>query len=85
VKDFFCFDPVLSRELPITSLLAHTQPSFYVYRHSLLLRVVVIPLRYCFGSHADNIPQIQPNNIEVTSIADKVSNGEIWVLGGSLA
>jgi hypothetical protein len=29
--------------------------------------------------------QIQPGNVEVTSIADKVANGEIWVLGGSLA
>ncbi|KAH8732940.1 hypothetical protein GQ44DRAFT_668558 [Phaeosphaeriaceae sp. PMI808] len=29
--------------------------------------------------------KIQPSNIEVTSIADKVSNGEVWILGGSLA
>ncbi|OAL55955.1 hypothetical protein IQ07DRAFT_583392 [Pyrenochaeta sp. DS3sAY3a] len=29
--------------------------------------------------------KIQPGNVEVTSIADKVSNGEVWVLGGSLA
>ena len=29
--------------------------------------------------------QIQPADVVVTSIADKVSNGEIWVLEGSLA
>jgi hypothetical protein len=29
--------------------------------------------------------QIQPGDVNITSIADKVSNGEIWVLGGSLA
>ncbi|KAF1912421.1 hypothetical protein BDU57DRAFT_522674 [Ampelomyces quisqualis] len=29
--------------------------------------------------------KIQPGNIEVTSVADKVSNGEVWVLDGSLA
>jgi hypothetical protein len=28
--------------------------------------------------------QIQPGDIPVTSIADKVSNGEIWILGGCL-
>ncbi|KAF2682468.1 hypothetical protein K458DRAFT_370363 [Lentithecium fluviatile CBS 122367] len=32
----------------------------------------------------DGKKMIQPNNIEVTSVADKVSNGEVWVLGGSL-
>ncbi|EOA89080.1 hypothetical protein ACJQWK_06042 [Exserohilum turcicum] len=32
----------------------------------------------------DGQKKIQPANIEVTSIADKVSNGEVWVLGGSL-
>lgn len=29
--------------------------------------------------------QIQPGNVAVSSIADKVANGEIWVLEGSLA
>ncbi|KAF1944055.1 hypothetical protein EJ02DRAFT_452674 [Clathrospora elynae] len=33
----------------------------------------------------DGQKKIQPRNIEVTSIADKVSNGEIWIVGGSLA
>lgn len=33
----------------------------------------------------DGQKKIQPADVEVTSIADKVSNGEIWVLGGSLA
>ncbi|KAJ8112068.1 hypothetical protein OPT61_g5475 [Boeremia exigua] len=33
----------------------------------------------------DGRKTIQPGNIEVTSIADKVANGEIWVLGDSLA
>lgn len=28
--------------------------------------------------------QIQPFDVEVISIADKVSNGEVWVIGGSL-
>lgn len=28
--------------------------------------------------------QVQPGNIEVSSIANKVSNGEVWVLRGSL-
>ncbi|KAH7086680.1 hypothetical protein FB567DRAFT_496128 [Paraphoma chrysanthemicola] len=28
---------------------------------------------------------IQPGDVKVTSIADKVSNGEVWILGGSLA
>jgi hypothetical protein len=28
--------------------------------------------------------QIQPGDIPITSIADKVSNGEIWILGGCL-
>ncbi|KAF3001932.1 hypothetical protein E8E13_006833 [Curvularia kusanoi] len=28
---------------------------------------------------------IQPGDIEVKSIADKVANGEIWMLGGSLS
>lgn len=26
--------------------------------------------------------QIQPGNIEVSSVAEKVSNGEVWVLNG---
>lgn len=29
--------------------------------------------------------QIQPKGVEVVSIADKVGNGEVWVLAGSLA
>ncbi|KAJ4313122.1 hypothetical protein N0V94_007101 [Neodidymelliopsis sp. IMI 364377] len=29
--------------------------------------------------------KIQPGNIDVKSVADKVANGEIWVLGGSLS
>ncbi|KAI4101268.1 MAG: hypothetical protein L6R37_005010 [Teloschistes peruensis] len=32
--------------------------------------------------HIANAAQIQPGNIEVSSIADKVSNGEVWVLKG---
>ncbi|KAI4197926.1 MAG: hypothetical protein LQ350_005629 [Teloschistes chrysophthalmus] len=32
--------------------------------------------------HVANATQIQPGNIEVSSIADKVSNGEVWVLKG---
>jgi hypothetical protein len=31
------------------------------------------------------VPQIQPIDVIITSVADKVSNGEIWILGGSLA
>ncbi|PSN63352.1 hypothetical protein BS50DRAFT_559323 [Corynespora cassiicola Philippines] len=33
----------------------------------------------------DGKKKIQPGDIEVTSIADKVSNGEVWIIGGSLA
>ncbi|RMZ66605.1 FAS1 domain-containing [Pyrenophora seminiperda CCB06] len=33
----------------------------------------------------DGQKKIQPGDVEVKSIADKVSNGEVWVLGGSLA
>jgi hypothetical protein len=33
----------------------------------------------------DGQKKIQPANVVVTSIADKVSNGEVWVLEGSLA
>ncbi|KAF1932428.1 uncharacterized protein M421DRAFT_2052 [Didymella exigua CBS 183.55] len=33
----------------------------------------------------DGQKTIQPGNIEVTSTPDKVANGEIWVLGGSLS
>ncbi|KZM18534.1 uncharacterized protein EKO05_0002347 [Ascochyta rabiei] len=33
----------------------------------------------------DGQKTIQPDNIQVASIADKVANGEIWVLGGSLS
>ncbi|KAF2830994.1 hypothetical protein CC86DRAFT_366487 [Ophiobolus disseminans] len=33
----------------------------------------------------DGQKKIQPGNVQVTSIADKVSNGEVWILGGSLA
>ncbi|KAF2270612.1 hypothetical protein CC78DRAFT_528367 [Lojkania enalia] len=29
--------------------------------------------------------QIQPGDVEVISIADKVANGEVWVIGGSVA
>jgi hypothetical protein len=29
--------------------------------------------------------QIQPKDVEVTSIADKVANGEVWILSGSIA
>ena len=36
-------------------------------------------------SLANEPVQIQPANVEVISIADKVANGEVWVLGGSLA
>lgn len=32
----------------------------------------------------DGQKRIQPGDVEVTSVADKVSNGEVWVLGGSL-
>ncbi|KAH7123751.1 hypothetical protein B0J11DRAFT_435559 [Dendryphion nanum] len=32
----------------------------------------------------DGKKRIQPFDVEVTSIADKVANGEVWVLGGSL-
>ncbi|KAF2132698.1 hypothetical protein P153DRAFT_284128 [Dothidotthia symphoricarpi CBS 119687] len=32
----------------------------------------------------DGQKKIQPGDVEVTSIADKVSNGEIWILGGTL-
>lgn len=28
--------------------------------------------------------QVQPGNIEVSSIANEVSNGEVWVLNGCL-
>ena len=31
------------------------------------------------GDHADKM-QIQPGNIEVSSIASRVSNGEVWIL-----
>ncbi|CAI6280803.1 unnamed protein product [Periconia digitata] len=33
----------------------------------------------------DGQKKIQPGDVEVKSIADKVSNGEVWVIGGSLA
>ncbi|KAF2001181.1 hypothetical protein P154DRAFT_575254 [Amniculicola lignicola CBS 123094] len=33
----------------------------------------------------DGKKRIQPGDVEVISIADKVSNGEVWVIGGSLA
>ncbi|CAO2656944.1 Nn.00g057470.m01.CDS01 [Neocucurbitaria sp. VM-36] len=33
----------------------------------------------------DGQKKIQPGGVEVTSIADKVSNGEVWILGESLA
>ncbi|KAJ4372400.1 hypothetical protein N0V83_004174 [Neocucurbitaria cava] len=33
----------------------------------------------------DGQKKIQPGNVEVTSIADKVSNGEVWIVGSSLA
>ncbi|KAH7399517.1 hypothetical protein BKA66DRAFT_451985 [Pyrenochaeta sp. MPI-SDFR-AT-0127] len=33
----------------------------------------------------DGQKRIQPGDVEVTSIADKVANGEVWILGGSLA
>ncbi|KAF2636594.1 hypothetical protein P280DRAFT_408739 [Massarina eburnea CBS 473.64] len=33
----------------------------------------------------DGKQKIQPADIEVTSIADKVSNGQVWVIGGPLA
>jgi hypothetical protein len=33
---------------------------------------------------ADFFAQIQPGDIEVTSVADKVANGEIWILGGAM-
>ncbi|XP_014558457.1 hypothetical protein COCVIDRAFT_94312 [Bipolaris victoriae FI3] len=33
----------------------------------------------------DGQKKIQPANVEIKSIADKVANGEVWVLGGSLA
>ncbi|KAF2875015.1 hypothetical protein BDV95DRAFT_626567 [Massariosphaeria phaeospora] len=33
----------------------------------------------------DGKKMIQPGDVEVTSIADKVSNGEIWIISGSLA
>ncbi|KAF2799103.1 hypothetical protein K505DRAFT_295179 [Melanomma pulvis-pyrius CBS 109.77] len=32
----------------------------------------------------DGKKNIQPSDVEVTSIADKVSNGEVWIIGGSL-
>jgi hypothetical protein len=28
--------------------------------------------------------KIQPGNIEVSSIANRVSNGEVWVINGAL-
>ena len=36
-----------------------------------------------FDGHADNL-QIQPGNIEVSSIASRVSNGEDWILKNCL-
>ncbi|KAJ4346271.1 hypothetical protein N0V95_005536 [Ascochyta clinopodiicola] len=33
----------------------------------------------------DGQKTIQPDNIQVASVADKVANGEIWVLGGSFS
>jgi len=33
----------------------------------------------------DGQKKIQPGNVAVTSIADKVSNGEVWVIGGSMS
>ncbi|KAF1949473.1 hypothetical protein CC80DRAFT_457503 [Byssothecium circinans] len=33
----------------------------------------------------DGQKKIQPGDVKVTDIADKVSNGEVWVIGGSLA
>ena len=28
------------------------------------------------------VPQIQPGNIEVSNIASRVTNGEVWVIKG---
>ena len=33
---------------------------------------------------ADSTQQLQPGNVEVIQVADKVSNGEVWVIGDVL-
>jgi hypothetical protein len=67
-------------------LLASPLPSAAVTEidHVFLFALFFVTSLLAFESTDLTSAQIQPGNVEVTSIADKVSNGEIWVLGSSL-
>ena len=49
----------------------------YVFVDSIVVKVSA------FNSHTNKL-QIQPGNIEVSSIASRVSNGEVWILKSCL-
>ena len=49
----------------------------YVFMDSIDVKV------FALDGHADK-SQIQPGNIEVSSIASRVSNGEVWILKSCL-
>ena len=38
----------------------------------------------CTGDRYANLPQVQPGNVEVASIASRVANGEVWILKGAM-
>ena len=53
------------------------ETEWYVFLDSTDVIVTAI------GGHANKV-QIQPGNIEVSSIASRVSNGEVWILKSCL-
>ena len=53
------------------------ETEWYVFLDRIDFKVSAI------DGHADKF-QIQPGNIEVSSIASRVSNGEVWILKNCL-
>lgn len=44
-------------------------------------KIMYVVITKVLATEADK-KQIQPGNVEVQSVADKVSNGEVWILRG---